>query len=393
MGQRNVSLTQLFALEGWKVARSWFENEAGVRLLSRHGLPHHKVRLVVHLERECAARCVLCGRARQKVHEVMASRRWRDLPALNVATFIEATPLRLQCSHCPGSHVEALPFASHGARMSRRFEQQLAVEASGAPVAQVAAVHGLSWGSVQRAELAALLRWAANRVEPPLRMLGIDEKWLGRRGKWPERFVTIISDLETGEPRWWGFGRREETVKGWLATLSDEEKARIVLAAMDMHDPFRAAIQGDPKLSHVAVVHDPFHVMKRANQAVDELRREVFFRAGAQRRTIGRGARWLFLKANERLDKAEKEQLAFLLGYNGALARGYQLKEELRHVLQCKTRRSMEAGFDRILRRTQARRCRPLRALHESLRNHRERILALADHRPPTGRIEALNNN
>ena len=53
----------------------------------------------------------------------------------------------------------------------------------------------------------------------------------------------------------------------------------------------------------------------------------------------------------------------------------------------------MAIGLDRILRRTMARKHIPLRKLHESLVDHRERILALAEHRPPTGRIEALNNN
>lgn len=393
MGQRKVSLTQLVGFEGWKVTQSWFETRSGVRLLRRTALPRHKVQLVVALERDCAARCVLCGRARQRLHERMKSRRWQDLPAWNLTTYIEAAPVRLVCTHCPGSHVEALPFAEHGSHKTRRFEQQLAVEASGSPVSHVAAQHGLSWGAVQRAELAALRRWATRRKEPALRFLGLDEKWLGRRGKWSDRFVTIVSDLETGEPRWYGFGRREETVKGWLDTLSDARKKRIVLAAMDMHDPFRVAIQNDPKLGHVAIVHDPFHVTKRVSQAVDELRRQVFFRAGDEMRGIGRGARWLFLRAAERLSPAEKERLDALLRHNTVLARAYQIKEEMRHVLRSANRIDMARGLDRIGRRTQARRHKPLRDLHDSLLRHREPILALAEHRPPVGRIEALNNN
>ncbi len=393
MGQRNVSLTQLFGFEGWKVTRSWFESVSGVRLLQPRGVPRHKLRLVVVLARDSAARCVLCGRTRQKIHGRMKSRRWRDLPALNVATYIEAAPVRLVCTHCPGSHVEALPFAEHGSHKTRRLEQQLAVEASGSPVSHVAAQHGLSWGAVQRAEHAALRRWAAIRKEPPLRFLGLDEKWLGRRGKWSDRFVTIVTDLETGEPRWYGFGRREETVTRWLDTLADAEKGCIVLAAMDMHDPFRVAIQNDPKLAHVAIVHDPFHVTKRVTQAVDELRRQVFFRAGAEMRAIGRGTRWLFLKAAERLDATAKKRLDALLRHNAVLARAYQIKEEMRGVLRSATRSDMASGLDRIGRRTQSRRHKPLRDLHDSLLRHREPILALAEHRPPVGRIEALNNN
>ena len=393
MRQRNVRLTQLFGFEGWKITRSWFENEAGVRLLGKHCCPRHKLRLIVVLERVCAARCSRCGRARQKNHEYTKTRRWRDLPALGLSTWIEATPLRVKCTHCPGAHVEALPFANPVARMTRRFEQQLTVESSGSSVAHTAAMHGLSWGSVHRAEQAALLRWSASRAEPPLELAGIDEKYLGRRGKWPERYVTIVSNLATGEPVWWGFGRREETVQRWLSTLTDKQKAGLILAAMDMHDPFRRAIQGDPKLAHVQVVHDPFHVTKRANDAVDELRRQVFFRAGKELRGVGRGARWLFLKAEEKLSAEQKRHLDGLLRYNKVLARAYQVKEELRHVLRSATREDMEAGLSHILRRIQLKRHKPLRSLHDSLHKHRERTLALAEHRPPTGRIEALNNN
>ena len=34
----------------------------------------------------------------------------------------------------------------------------------------------------------------------PLRLGGVDEKWLGRRHDLDHKFVTIVSNLETGEP-------------------------------------------------------------------------------------------------------------------------------------------------------------------------------------------------
>jgi transposase len=68
-------------------------------------------------------------------------------------------------------------------------------------------------------------------------MVGIDEKYLGRRHRSEHKFVTLLSDLLTGEPIWMGFRRSESTVAAWLATLSAEDKARIKLVAMDMHRP------------------------------------------------------------------------------------------------------------------------------------------------------------
>ncbi len=54
---------------------------------------------------------------------------------------------------------------------------------------------------------------------------------------------------------------------------------------------------------------------------------------------------------------------------------------------------SMAVGLDRILRRTAQRRHKPLRKLHDSLVVHRATILALGEHRPAAGRVEALNTN
>jgi len=393
MGQRNVTLAQVLGLVGWSVASSWFETIDGLRLLRPDGIDRHRLLLVVQLRRDVAPRCERCGAAHQHVHGRMPSRRVRDLPCSGVATLLEFEPLRLRCPHCPGVHIERLPLSSSGSRMTRRMEQQLAVEASAAPVSFVAANHGLSWGAVFRAEQAALLRWVATREMPLLRMIGLDEKWLGRRGDWPDRFVTLPSNLETGEPLAYRFGRGAEAVKAWLSTLSSETKAGIRLFAMDMHEPFCAAIADDPELAHAALVHDPFHVMKRANELIDELRRATFHRASAELRKVGSGSRWLFLRAEERLSADQRTRLRALLKYNATLARAYQLKEELRAVLASPTRPQMAAGLARILRRTQQRRCVPLRKLHDTLRRRLERILALAEHRPPTGRIEALNNN
>jgi transposase len=57
-----------------------------------------------------------------------------------------------------------------------------------------------------------------------------------------------------------------------------------------MHEPFKKAIRDDSSLAHAAIVHDPFHVIKRAREAITELRRSIFFRAGPELREIGRGS-------------------------------------------------------------------------------------------------------
>jgi transposase len=267
------------------------------------------------------------------------------------------------------------------------------VDAFSMPLLHVSTKYGLSWHTVRRAEQDAIERWERTRPPVALQQVGVDEKWLGRRHKRPEKFVTIASNLETGEPIWIGYGRGSNTLASWLQTLTPEQKAAIKLFAMDMHAPFKKAVREDPELAHAAIVHDPFHITKRAGEALTELRRQVFFRAGPELRAVGRGTRWLVLKAWEKTSEQEQAVLRRLFSYNGKLARAYQVVDELRVTLRAPDELTMAKGMWHVLCRTQRRANVPMRKLHDSLVEHMVEILALGEHRPPTGRIEALNNN
>lgn len=396
MSQRSKILTEILGYQGWRIVETYFEWPNGARatvLPSISGQVQLDVRLVLVVDRRWAARCGSCGAICRRHHASLPARRWQDLAWAGRPVQIEATPIRVHCERCNCTPVEMLAWAEPYQRQTRRLQQHLALQAASMPVMHVAVLHGLSWRTVRRAEGAALARWDATRTKPPLRQVGIDEKWLGRRHQLEHDFVTVISNLQTGEPLWIGEGRSENTVASWLATLTDAQKAELTVVAMDMHRPFWNAIKADLNLAHVAIVHDPFHIMKRAGQAVSEVRKDIFFRAGPEQRRIGRGTRWLVLRAWENCNAAQMAALDDLLALNPQLARAYQIAEELRFALQAPNRASMEIAFARVLRRTQLRRNKHLRKLHESLDDHREEILALGEHRPPTGRIEALNNN
>lgn len=394
MGQRSRTLAQIFGFDGFRVS-SYFETAAGARI-AQDVSPSllRGATLVLVAERRWRARCCKCGRACSKVHERLKVRRWSDLGWAGHAVVIEYAPVRVRCVPCGKSANEMVAWADRHQRQTSRLQQQLAVESMSMPISHVAALHGLDWATVSRAQDAAIERWQRTRAAVPLRYVGVDEKYLGRRAKHRvEPFVTIVSDLQSGEPVWIGHGRRQETLASWLVSLNQAQKADIVLFAMDMHDPFAQAVRADPQLSHAAIVHDPFHVMKRAGKAVDELRRAVLFRAGPELRALGRGKRWLFLRAWERLTDEQHASIAELLRGNRSLMHAYTVREQLRDVLRAPTRSDMEQGLRNVLQRTARRANKPMRKLHDSLRNHWDAIVALGEHRPPTGRIEALNNN
>jgi transposase len=396
MGQRSVSLAQLLGFDGWVVDEAYFENEHGVRVVAtgRYALLRG-TRLVLRVRCRWRPRCSGCGAPCDVVHELGTMRRWRDLPWSTHPAFIEYAPRRLKCRVCAAHLVELVAWADPRQTTTRRLQHQLAIECAAAPISQVAARHGLPWSTVRRAEGHAIARWERSLPpSAPLRQVGLDEKYLGRRNKLADKFVTIVSNLETGEPIWIGAGRSKETVRRWLAVLTPEQKKHIDLFAMDMYAAFYIAIDETPGLEHVAITHDPFHVMKRVGEAVDDARRAIFFRSGPDQRAIGRGRRWLLLRAWERNTAQQKADLKWLLAQNGKLARLYQLKEEIRALLRdAVDGDAMMRGLERVWRRTRRSTLNAVRRLGESLEHHVDAIVAFAEWRPPTGRIEALNNN
>ena len=393
MGRRQQILTQVLGFDGFK-ADGRFERASG-EVLAETALPSEfrGATLVLTVQRRWLPRCSSCGAVCRKVHEQLATRRWRDLPWAEHPVVIEYAPIRVRCHSCKATPVELLPWADRSQRQTKRLQHHMAVQSAWMPISHVAALNGVDWDTVRRAEDAALQRWERTRPDAALFCVGVDEKYLGRRGRWPERFVTIVSNLDTGEPIWIGFGRSEATLTTWLSTLTKEEKAKIQTFAMDMFAAFTNAVRADPDLQHVAIVHAPFHIMKRAGQAVDEVRREVLFRGGPELRALGRGKRWLFLKASHRLDDEERETIASLLSGNRRLMLAYTVKEQLRDVLREPTGEALAAGLKGLLRRIARRQNVPMRKLHDCLQRHFDAIVALGQHRPPTGRIEALNNN
>jgi transposase len=75
------------------------------------------------------------------------------------------------------------------------------------------------------------------------------------------------------------------------------------------------------------IVYDKFHIMKHANQAVNEVRRAEFFRKGGQARAIVKGKSWLLLTRWVNLESKKKQLLNELFRLNRRVMKAYLLKE------------------------------------------------------------------
>jgi transposase len=114
--------------------------------------------------------------------------------------------------------------------------------------------------------------------------MGVDELYLGSKAK----FVTVVSNLETGEPVWMGRERKKETLDEFLEKqLSAFQRSAIRAACVDMWEPYRQSIE--QWASNCRIVYDKFHIIQHAAAAVDEVRRAEFFRKGGAARRSRQG--------------------------------------------------------------------------------------------------------
>lgn len=269
--------------------------------------------------------CSGCGRRITDPADIR-EREVRDLRCFQYRTTVVIELYRVRCPDC-GLKIEKVDQLPSKAPFSKRFEEAVGETCESASARRVAKQFGLPESTVRAIDLRYLERWNAERTKPALRQMGVDEIYLGKTTK----FVTVVSNLETGEPVWFGRERKKETLDEFFRTqLSRRQRQRIEAACVDMWEPYKASIQ--EWSPNCAIVYDKFHIMQHANPAVDEVRRAEFFRKGARMRGVVKGKRWLLLTRWVHLRADKRQQLNHLFALNRKVMKAYLLKESLERL-------------------------------------------------------------
>jgi len=355
----------------------------------RHEINEEAKTLKLWVRRKRGNRKLVCSGCGRKLSEVYDTyeREVRDLPCFEFRTTVVIELYRVRCPDC-GVKTEKVPQLPSKAPFSQRFEEAVGLACESAAVRRVARQFGLSPSTVRAIDRRYLKRWAASRRKPALRQMGIDEIYLGRKHK----FLTVVSNLETGEPLWFGRERRKETLDEFLGQqLSAFQRSVVRAACVDMWEPYRQSLQQwVPKCQ---IIYDKFHILQHASQAIDEVRRAEFFRKVGPARDIVRGKRWLLLSSWVNLDRSKKRQLNQLFALNRRVMKAYLLKESLArlwdYIYEGAMLRYLQSWIDQL----RWQRLAPMEKLANMLLNHLEGILNYCKTKIPMGVVEAVNAN
>jgi transposase len=355
----------------------------------RHEIDEPGKRLKLWVRRKRASKLLVCSGCGKPRGEIVASyeREVRDLPCFEYLTTVVVELHRVRCPDC-GLKTERVPLLPSKAPFSKRFEDAVGQACESAAASRVAKQFGLAASTVRAIDLRYLRRWSESRRKPALRQMGVDEIYLGRK----QKFVTVVSNLETGEPLWFGAERKKETLDEFFAQqLSPFQRGAVRAACVDMWEPFQQSIE--QWLPSCRIVYDKFHILKHANAAVDEIRRAEFFRKGGPARELVKGKRWLLLTRWVHLTANKKQQLNELFALNRRVMKAYLLKESLDRLWTYRYEGAMLRYLKSWIGQLRWQRLKPMEKLADMLLRHLDGILNYCRTKVPLGVVEAVNGN
>ena len=366
--------TRILGLDGYRITSMDLKTDRGA------------TRLWIDIEHRGIQRyrCSGCNGRTGRVRD-RHLRTWDDLPWGPHRVSLRYRQRRLDCRRC-GIRTEHVGFADSKARVTRRLRQQIGLDCQSMPVSHAAVRHGISWGKARRAEYAFLKEWDGKRPKRRPRYLGADEI---QRGK-GQQFWTVLSDLVHSEVIGLARDRTQDSLSSLLNQhLDNRQRAAVQAVCADMHRPYSNAVA--EVLPKAEVVFDKFHVLQHAGAALDEVRRQEFFRAGEVMREYGRGKRWLLLRRWKTVRGSKREELQTLFAANRRLFKAYLLREQLDRLWTYKTRMGVLnflLGWFKALR---WQRLPEMEKLGDFLLKHIDGIAAYCDHPVRFGVVESLN--
>jgi transposase len=353
---------------------------------------------------------------------------------------------RLRRLRCPehGVLVEGVPFARDGARFTRDFENLVAWLATKTDKTATCRLTRIDWATIGRIiERVGTELIDGDRLSE-LFEISIDEvAW--RKG---HRYLTLVGDHRRGCVAWGCEGKGQAaadrffaeldpppeaarptpaerprqtsepaimvpfgpcpTVAGghgirgaWLRESEEIEPAifarasRLTAVSMDMTGGYAKSVREHAPQATIAI--DNYHVVQLATKALDEVRREHW---NELRQAGETGAakqfkhdRWALLKNPGDLTDRQAATLAAIRAGGGKVARAWAMKEMVRAIFAPGlTVAAVAQLIDRLLARLSRCRQRPFIRLGQTIRKHREGILAARRLKLSNARAEALNN-
>jgi transposase len=268
--------------------------------------------------------CSRCGAENTSCHD----RKWitlYDVPFGKKRCKWLVRRARILCCCSMNVYVEKLSFRSQHHFLTQRFvnyiEQVLCSKMF--TVADVARLFDLDYGTVYKIDHEVLRRLIQEMQVPDPVHIAVDEKSF-KKG---HNYVTIVTDCDLKKVIWVSEGNRQGSLDLFFEVLGVERCRKIKTVSKDLHAPYAASCaKYIPQAMEVA---DPFHVVKKLNETMDECRKELSVGSVlpvTKRKAIFR-LNWVLRYKKENQSRKNLESLENLAEINSPLYKAYLHKE------------------------------------------------------------------
>jgi transposase len=317
-------------------------------------------------------------------------RRFEYVPLWAIPVFFLYAMRRVKCPAC-GVVVEQVPWGDGKCHLTTSYRWFLARWARRLSWKEVADVFHTTWDNVFRAVKHAVFWGVVHRDMSSIEAIGVDEiQW--SRG---HKYLTLVYQIEDGMKRllWVGSERTEASLRGFFQLLTHEARAGIHFVCSDMWQAYLKVIREE--LGQAIHVLDRFHVMKKMNEAIDEVRREESRRVKNTRyEQVLKHSRWCLLKRPENRTERQTVKLQELIQHNMRSFRAHLMREDFQRFWEYHIPGWAGKFLDEWCRRAMRSRLQPMKKVAVSLRNHRTLILNWFRARGTisAGIVEGFNN-
>lgn len=280
--------------------------------------------------------CTSCGAIGQSIRFSKKLTKYVDLPIRGKRVVLWGMRRRYKCKTCNKVFSPALLDFDETHRMTSRCHAHVIKHAMTSTNTAVARDLGVDESVVRR----ALRDYCATKeagYRPMLpRVLGIDELRVG--GEYRCVLInmeesTIIDVLPN---------RKKALIENYIANQRGRDRVEVV--CQDMFHPYKDVTHA--LLPNATVVIDKFHVVRYANDAMDQIRKRIKRGLTVPQKRVLKGDRKLMLLRRHDLDAMGKLKIQTWFDQFPDLGAAYRLKETFYGIWKCKSRRSAMAAYE-----------------------------------------------
>lgn len=273
-----------------------------------------------------------CPRDEGKVrlYDHAPSRQWRHLNVFNHECVLQCALPRSKCQNCGHVYRVRPPWEGKGKHFSKEFEAFALTLCREMPVKKASDILGESDQSLWRM-LKAYVREGHQQLDmSAVTCVGVDEMSI-RKG---HCYASVFTDLKARRVLYATEGKDHTVWERFAQELGrhNSHPDRILHVSMDMSAAYQKGVR--EHCGNARITYDKFHLIAKANQAVDEVCRNERHRGGPEASGQLKQTRWLWRKNPQNLTQRQQRHMDTLDHEMLQTSQAYQLKLQLQNIYQ-----------------------------------------------------------